>query len=278
MEGDTKHQQPTKSKRLSIQLPPVNDPPQSSSPPDEPPGIRQRLGSMIFSPRHSPSDQAPERSVSPPKESARYPTSSAYSAPHHKDETPQVQHSSHHGFTMVTESLSPTAKTTVEHKLNPLRPAEVVHEEYHPTHTAPHLHLPGATADFLQGPTDRSAKTTTASIETLRTRRHNPDINEGKLHHLDETVVVRPPGIDWSAGTKHEVRRPSVWSSDSQYSASSYETEGTVDSDDEARDLLAHADSGPLPVHHAEADRSVAEPAPPSADQVKRAKEVLMKK
>lgn len=190
---------------------------------------------------------------------------------------------------MITESLSPTSRTKVGHNLNPLRPAEVVHEEYHPEHAAPHLHLPSTTADFLNDVPPESVGKASGKHALQETpagpnvpprapRRNREGVDEGKLHHLNETVVVRPPGLDYSPGTEHEVRRPSVWSSDSHYSIDSFDTEGTIDSDDEARDLLAHADSGPMPVHHAEDDEGVGELPAPSEDQVKRAKAVLMMK
>ena len=103
------------------------------------------------------------------------------------------------------------------------------------------------------------------------------------------TTIVRPPGPGSDVpGSKHHVvdqsalidqRRKSVWSSDSVYSdTESYDpdSDGTVESDTEAKELLAMADSGPLTNDDEDQD-SIYFPGP-DQDQVDRAKEVLFKK
>ncbi|WVQ77035.1 hypothetical protein IAR50_006714 [Cryptococcus sp. DSM 104548] len=85
---------------------------------------------------------------------------------------------------------------------------------------------------------------------------------------------IQPPEEDiWSAPSRY-----------SQSSAASATTDGTVKSDRQAVRLLAQADSGPLPVRHDERDEvddmpdKELEEVEPSADEVRRAEEVLYNK
>lgn len=113
--------------------------------------------------------------------------------------------------------------------------------------------------------------------ENRRERHPHAAVLEEKMHHIPETTVVRLPGPDFDApGSKHEVRRPSAYSADSQYSVNSFDSEGTVESDEEARDLLAQADSGPQPV--SQEDHGVDSDTGPDEDQVRRARDVLKMK
>lgn len=118
----------------------------------------------------------------------------------------------------------------------------------------------------------------------LTKKKAEEQIADRVIHpHQQESVVVTPPGLTFgSEGTAHEVRRPSAWSSDSHYSDQEDEasSEGTIDSDDEARELLAKADSGPRNFEKEDLDEEkeqerIAEEASPSDDQVKRAREVM---
>jgi len=275
----------TGPKRLSLHAPR----PRPASPPPTPPethGIRHHLSSMVHSLRHSPPpDPSPPVSSPQAHQSTVYPHEPLQSTSRRNDGEDDVTESTRlaHGMTMMTESLSPTSKRRVQHHLNPLRPAQVVHEEQHPERSAPDLHLPDATADFLNDsggdvphtcPPSRDATTT----PPLKARRPNDEGISNSLarNHTSEESAIRPPELDSPQGSQHDNRRPSAWSSDSNYSVSSYETEGTIDSDDEARNLLAHADSGPKGVHHAEDESPPTSPAP-SEGEVERARKVLKK-
>lgn len=280
----------SKSRRLSLhptQTP--NGPPNVPSPAtDQPHGVRERLSSMVHSLRHRSPSSPPHTAPLPPSTDTTGLTRPLQPRPRHahmSENQEELQHRRHlePGLTIISESLSPTSKRKVAHHLNPLHPKEVVHEEYHPPHSAPHLHLPPTTADFLthgvfstlETPTGRS---TTPKVPPRRrhasTTTRDPTQTEERLHHVPETTIVRPPGPDFDAkGSGHEVRRPSAYSSDSHYSAESHDSERTIDSDEEARELLAMADSGPQPV--TKGDHDVDSDSGPDDDQIKRAKEVL---
>ena len=154
-----------------------------------------------------------------------------------------------HPLRVITEDFSPSKTKTGNNR------------EKHPKHLEPNLHLPPAIQDFLN-----EDHTTRASEHVSK----YSQAREEKLHNVEESTLVRPPGpASGAEGTSHEVRRPSNWSSDSFYSEAS---DGTVESDDDARELLATADSGPAKV---EEESSVNEEEGPSVDQVRRAREVL---
>ena len=160
------------------------------------------------------------------------------------------------------------------------------------------LNLPPETAEYLSSA--RRQHSTTPGIPSTRHRldpssaNHLPssreppsgDIelnshNPPRLSEMDDRdrdtlppPRSRSPKVDGHTRPSATTRRFSAESSDSHYSESSDTTEGTLESDEEARELLAQADSGPMPVHHAEP--LVDEPAPkPSEDEVRRAREVL---
>jgi hypothetical protein len=71
--------------------------------------------------------------------------------------------------------------------------------------------------------------------------------------------------------SRHLHRRPSAWSSDSQYSDDI--SDGIIESDEEAKELLARADSGPAPLKTG--GEEVEEKDEPSNAMVDRAREMM---
>lgn len=100
-------------------------------------------------------------------------------------------------------------------------------------------------------------------------------MDEGQVHQALESVVARTQGPDHGPKSSNHVHRPRAWSSDSAYSVNRVDTEGTIDSDAEARELLIHADSGPQPVHQSRG-LPIPDASEPDADEVRRARAVLM--
>lgn len=168
----------------------------------------------------------------------------------------------HQGLRIIEEDGSTSARNLT----NALRDDQSSRHRAHATKVSPvpndaDLHLPAATQDFLHGDDGESKR-----IDGLGLRDH---------HSHRSTIVTPPgpaPGADPGPEREHTHRRPSAWSSDSHYSDDP--SEGTIESDEEARELLAVADSGPAPVEDSE--EGVVEDDGPSKEQVKKAKEVLM--
>ena len=197
----------------------------------------------------------------------------------------QRQESEHGGSSELTHAAG---DNTQQHKTQAVDPEDSSHLP---------LNLPPETAEYLSSA--RRQHSTTPGIPSTRHRldpssaNHLPSSREPSLGDT-EPKTHDPPRLSEtddrdrdtllttrSRSPKDEHTRPSATtrrfsaeSSDSHYSESSDTTEGTLESDEEARELLAQADSGPMPVHHAEP--LVDEPAPkPSEDEVRRAREVL---
>lgn len=140
-----------------------------------------------------------------------------------------------------------------------------VDEETHPKMEEPDLHLPSATQDFLDGGT--------LDHQPL------PKLNKRSKVVTPSVTVVRP-------GSSSPTPPPSG-SSDSRYSDDS--SEGTVESDIEAEELLGMADSGPGASGQGEAEMAIEdsrevrveveeeeEEEKPDEDQIKRAEDVLL--
>jgi hypothetical protein len=161
------------------------------------------------------------------------------------------------GLTILTESLSSSSKRRVaEHRLHPSQDAQ---EEGNPLLGPPHLHLPSATADFLEAPLRSTTPAMPPGPPRHRMDPDNDSIDRSSISGLsDDSSCVDPP------------HRPRAWSSDSAYSVQSADSAGTVESDEEAREMLARADSGPQPVSHAD-DSPSPIPSEPDADELRRA-------
>ena len=174
-----------------------------------------------------------------------------------------------HGLTILTESLSPTSKKRVARQLSHPCEVEVEHTDRHPHHPAPNLHLPPTTADFLDAPLRSTTPPTPPGHRT-----HLTDAPTDPTIGLSWSDAIRAPVSTDTSQTDPHAHRPRAWSSDSAYSVDSAATDGTIDSDKEARELLAHADSGPLPVHHVDEPPSP-DTGGPDEDEVRRARNIL---
>ena len=141
-------------------------------------------------------------------------------------------------------------------------------EHVHAEMKNPDLHLPSSTQEFLDSDAARSPARTA---------------KPGK-----RTTIVTPsaPTVQADVQQSTDSRRHSYWSSDSRYSENA--SEGTSESDEEAGQLIAVADSGPgVPAGYAveEEKREVAKgkkserghEEKPSDEQVKLAEKVMLK-
>lgn len=145
-----------------------------------------------------------------------------------------------------------TDRVDRQYEEKPARSSRKKHNEPEPQHKPVDIdiHLPSTTQHFLDGDITLKPKPNSRS-KSDRINEAHADLPG--LHHPDdeESVITFPPGIDpGSEQPLHGVHltrqsRPS-WSSDSHYSDDDDEaSDGTVESDNEAREMLAQADSGP---------------------------------
>ena len=174
-----------------------------------------------------------------------------------------------HGLTILTESLSPTSKKRVARHLSHPPEVEVEHTDRHPHHPAPNLHLPLTTADLLEAPPRSTTPATPPG--------HRGDFSDASADPTDglsESDAIRNPVSSDRGQWEPHTHRPRAWSSDSAYSIDSAATDGTIDSDEEARELLALADSGPQPAHHVDEPPSP-DTSGPDEDEDRRARDIL---
>ncbi|TYJ54824.1 hypothetical protein B9479_004495 [Cryptococcus floricola] len=158
------------------------------------------------------------------------------------------------------------------------------------------LKLPQKTQDFLNG-SGEPPQTLGQDTKSPQNLTFNDDERHRRLHREGSTDTDISPSrvITFNSSSLNSPRSPvpnapedDTWSAISRYSQSSASssltatTDGTVKSDRDAARLLAQADSGPLPVRHDERDEvddmPDEEQLEPSAEEVKRAEDVLYNK
>ena len=152
----------------------------------------------------------------------------------------------------------------------PLSPGDTIHRE---PHSAKEIRLPSSTEEFLDPSTKQSSRPPPT----------NDSVTATPSKHAHHSTVVRPPGPASEAKGSHhhaivdpeeypDLRRTLSrgMSSQSNYSQDSV---GTIESDEEAKELLAHADSGPQLIDEPEKD--LVGDLLPSDKQVEMAREIL---
>ncbi|ODO05906.1 hypothetical protein I350_04967 [Cryptococcus amylolentus CBS 6273] len=158
------------------------------------------------------------------------------------------------------------------------------------------LKLPQKTQNFLNG-SGEPPQILGQDTKSPQNLTFSDDERHRRLHREGSTDTDISPSrvITFNSSSLNSPRSPvpnapgdDIWSAPSRYSQSSASssltatTDGTVKSDRHAARLLAQADSGPLPVRHDERDEvddmPNEEQLEPSAEEVKRAEDVLYNK
>ncbi|ODN90177.1 hypothetical protein L198_06195 [Cryptococcus wingfieldii CBS 7118] len=198
----------------------------------------------------------------------------------------------------LDSSTSSTAPSATRSGPKPI----VITAEEHVHHTSKAdishspLKLPQKTQDFLNG-SDEPPQTLGQDTKSPQNLTFNDDERHRRLHREGSTDTDISPSrvITFNSSTLNSSKssvpnapEDDIWSAPSRYSQSSASSsltatpDGTVKSDRHAARLLAQADSGPLPVRHDKRDEVDdmldEEQLEPSAEEVKRAEDVLYNK
>jgi len=171
------------------------------------------------------------------------------------------------GLKIITESMTPRDK----------RPAQVREGEKEAMYLEvkdPAIHLPSASQNFLDG--GRSDHDRDRDCHRDRSR------EVFRRAHHSTIVIPKRPAFVPEPSRQNPSRRRKSWSSDSRYSED--ESIGTAESDEEAFELLAGADSGPagdapddneIQEERRDSEVTVAEVVP-NEEEVKNAKDLLL--